>query len=671
MRTLLALGAVCCFALPASAADPPAKVDRHGDPLPPGALMRLGTLRNRAPISSFGIEKDGTVVTVGPGADVRRWHPADDKSDDPIPLPLKGPATTNNYPQVSSDGKYVAACSAEKVFVWETPTAKDKVKEAAVFEIARPRLFRFSPDGTKLVVATEKFMNPVATIHLCNIKTGKVTDLEGGTADYFEGVRFSGDGKRVGAATLREFLLWDVTNGKQLAKTRTDSRLFSSFALNEAGDVLAAPVHVSGGKIELRFYDPLTGKRLAEMGGPEGASWVSYAPDGKSLLIGDRYSVRMWDPVANKLIRKFDGIASESYAIQRSTACFSRDGKMLVAHNGSALLRWEVANGKALFPEQDIGHGGYVNGVGVSPDGKLVATRGMDSRVCVWDVATGKELWHAPAYWTNSTHIDFSPDNKFLYVGGPEWGEATKYDTATGKSALKLTTDPKEPKQSSVESVRLSKDGKTVFGLSGPYSASDPCLVTEWDAATGERRKSTRLPFRATIGSELSPGAMFVALGDLGRSSVVALGAPEKNLLEDAKIPGFSFHPGCFSDDGKWLVRVNMERGGAGDNLVYSAVVISTVNWGVACTIPMAKNGKAGISADGKTLAVAVGEDLEFYDTVTAKRFGAHRMPAGDWEKAMFGYTHVLRFTPDGTKLITGHTDTTALVWPVPERPKK
>jgi len=668
MRSLLAFGALCGFALPCFAADPPQKLDRYGDPLPPGAITRLGTLRNRAPISSFGIEKDGTVVTVGLGADVRRWHPVDDKSDDPIPLPLKGPASSNNHPQVSPDGKYVAACSTEKVFVWETPTdTKAKPKEVAVFEIARPRLFQFSLDGSKLAVTTEKWNNPVATVHLFDLKTGKRTDLEGGTAQYFEGVRFSGDGKRLGAAADADFLLWDVVTGKQLAKSRTEGRLFSSFGLNRAGDVLVAPIQVSGGKMELRFFDPMTGKRLEGLSGPEGAYWVSYAPDGKALLVGDRTGISWWDPVAGKSVRRFDGIAVESYALQRTAARFSPDGKLLVAHNGTALLRWDANTGKPLFPEQDIGHGGYINGLGISPDGKRIATRGMDNRVCVWDAATGKELCHVPASWTNAPDIDFGPDGKFFCVGGPKWGEATKYDTETGKVLVKFATDPKEPEQASAQSVRVSKDGKTVFGLSGPITVNDPGFVTAWDAVTGERRKATRLPFRTSHESVLSPDARHITTGALFGRSVVAIEAPEKNLLDGADIKGFSFAAPRFSDDGKWLTQVNTETI-AGERRT-SAVVISAATWRAVATISLGDNARAALAPDGRTLAVAVGETLEFHDTITLKLLGSYRVPAGQWGK--FGYTHALRFTPDGTKLITGHADTTALVWPVPERPAK
>ena len=290
------------------------------------------------------------------------------------------------------------------------------------------------------------------------------------------------------------------------------------------------------------------------------------------------------------------------------------------------------------------------------PMAKRIATRGMDRRVCVWDAVTGKELAHAPAEWTNSPTIDFSPDGKFLFIGGPEWDEVTKLDAATGKAAAKYTTDPKGPKQAHVHSVRVSKDGKTVYGLSGPYSASDPGFVTTWDANTGERKRATELPARG-FGGELSPGAEYVSIEDPGFGGVFAIGGSKKNLLEETKLRGVSLS-GHFSDDGKWYTQVSMERAEGG--WTQSAAVISTLNWGVACTIPLGKGRRAAISPDGATLAVVEGEKLEFYDTRTTRALGNFRVPTNGWEKALFGYVTVLRFTPDGTKLITGHADTTA-----------
>jgi WD40 repeat protein len=102
----------------------------------------------------------------------------------PIPLPLEGPATSNNYSQVSPDGKLVAACSNEQIFVWQTPAdTKAKPKQVAAFDIPRAGLFRFSPDGTKLAVTAEG-QQPTAVL-VCDIKTGKFEHMEDGVGSVW------------------------------------------------------------------------------------------------------------------------------------------------------------------------------------------------------------------------------------------------------------------------------------------------------------------------------------------------------------------------------------------------------------------------------------------------------------------------------------------------------
>ncbi|MCI0705602.1 MAG: PQQ-binding-like beta-propeller repeat protein, partial [Planctomycetia bacterium] len=499
MRTLIAFCMTCVCVVSLSAADPPARLDPYGDPLPTGALMRLGTLRNRAPITSFGIQKDGTVVTAGPGGIVLRWNDVDDTPETRIVLPAPGPR--EDHPQVSPDGKFIATRSAN-VHVWSV--ANEKPKEIAKFTIEGAQLCRFSPDGSKLAVVA--WVEQISTVHLCDIKTGKVTKLEGVASD-FAGPNFSGDGKRLAAISTTELHLWNTATGEQLANHLFKGNMFTPFALNHAGDLLVQCTRTVEDKVAWRFTDPLTGKNRDGLSGPEdnsidltGSTWLTFAPDGKTLLHGDPSGVRWWDPTTGKMIRKFEGFA-EGYDYKRHTpGRFTPDGKTLVAYNESILLRWDAKTGKPLFAGQDVGHRDNVNGVGVSPDGKKFATHGHDSRLCMWDATTGKQLWHAPAAWLSyPSHLNFSPDGKFIYTTGPKGDQASKLDATTGKPVLTFTLDPKESPDPIVERVRLSANGKTLFGVIG----MDPQFVL-WDAETGKWLKTDKLPnlFR---GAEISP----------------------------------------------------------------------------------------------------------------------------------------------------------------------
>ena len=126
--------------------------DFFGDPLPDGAVMRLGTIRSRAGIQSFGFLPDGTVVTVGPNLDVRTWRSTSDLSSEAIFLPLtkQDPYV---YPQVSADGRFIAGGTQAKVVVWKRPTSAAKdAKPVAEFDFQHSSKMALSPDGNYLAV---------------------------------------------------------------------------------------------------------------------------------------------------------------------------------------------------------------------------------------------------------------------------------------------------------------------------------------------------------------------------------------------------------------------------------------------------------------------------------------------------------------------------------------
>lgn len=659
MRALVLLA---CLTGSGLAADPPKK-NTFGDPLPEGALLRFGTVRARAPISSFGIQKDGTVVTVSGASDgvaVRVWEPTARDPKPPRLLPLDEPLSWG-LPQVSADGHYVAAGTKNKLIVWDAETAK----RVAAFEIDRLKDFTFAPNGKSLVAATETDTeHPNTELHLCDIATGKTRKADDHKGSKVFPLVFSGDGKRLVAVANAELCVWDTATGKRLASNYPNGYPYLARPItNRTGDTV---ICWNLDTRKLVALDALTAKPRPEVKLPPKGTWAVFTADDKVLLVGQTSRALLWDHSAGQALRAFPGPAGADNVLTPAPARISGDGKLLAFANLSLLMRWNGETGAPLFAEQNVGHVEHVKGITASPDGKRIATCGYDNRLIVWDATTGKEVWRAESLWARNANADFSPDGKFLYAAGPKPHEAVKYDAATGKAVLTFSVDRYKGAMEwlSFESLRLAPDGKALFAVSDAIELR-PVLVA-WDTATGNKLSARMIEFSNNASAlAVSPDGEHVA-AMFPDSGVFAVGAPKKSLLKDANDGVGLESSGAFSNDGKWLVQAGASRSGTGD----AVAVVSTANWKVVCRVPTRVSAGAAVSEDGKTLAVADGEDVILYEVATAKKLGAVRMPPGAWASRGPHRVTALRFTADGTKLITGHADTTALVWPVPARAK-
>lgn len=123
------------------------------------------------------------------------------------------------------------------------------------------------------------------------------------------------------------------------------------------------------------------------------------------------------------------------------------------------------------------GHTNLVLAVAWSPDGKQIASAGMDKTIQLWDPATGKNVKTLRGPATPISALAFTADGKRLVSGaGEEAGNVWVWDLAKGEVVKKLEGGP-----SVVFAVACSPDGKQIV------AGGEGGRITVWDAATYER----------------------------------------------------------------------------------------------------------------------------------------------------------------------------------------
>lgn len=289
---------------------------------------------------------------------------------------------------------------------------------------------------------------------------------------------------------------------------------------------------------------------LLQVFGPwTGVAGLAVAPDGSQLAALSLQTVRVWDVKerGEQLVRPWKG---SSHFVSTPIA-FSPDGKLLAQGSEVYDLKGGVVHSK-LDPSTEPKHELFeVDGVAVSPDGKLLATTGgtlYHYQLKLWDLETGKWLrtlvpWHPGASFLHSA--SFSPDG--AQIAADVDGAARVWDMRSGEL---LRTLP-GPGGLTLDQVVYSPDGKTLAATGYEVDGQrDPTrrVLRLWDAATGSIRHTVELgPFAST------PGQMSLAFSADGRLLAVGsgrvrffrpdTGAPAGTLPERAAATRVAFFP--------------------------------------------------------------------------------------------------------------------------------
>jgi WD40 repeat protein len=602
---------------------PPGKVvrtDLYGDPLPEGAIARLGTirLRHKSDVFSAIFTPDGKSLIAADSELIRVYDPTTGARV----RSFQGHRFGSEVLALSPNGKILAGIGgAASVSLWNLADGRLLREFGQRKEDENGNLvgLAFSPDSKTLATIGCR-----TGIQLWDSATGKrVRRLAGQDAGWC--VAFSPDGKLLAAGGADALQLWDPATGKMVWQIKKDNIDIHAVAFAPDGKTLAAGEEADN----ILLVAPADGKELRHWAAG-GSHSLAFSPDGKSLASGgDDGTIRFWDPLTGKKVRDLRGHLSAVCSV-----AFSPDGRSLTSGSHDRTVRlWEVSTGRER-PAFD-GHQDSVYHVAFSPDGKVLASGGRDDTVRLWDPERGKQLQLLPDYDTPF----YSPDGKLL-AATDRSGVIRLRDSATGKLVRSFEAHGED-------TLAFHPDGRT-FASTG----SEP-VIRVWETATGKERLhfTTEGKSKWMNSIAFSPDGKLLACGEEDEAIHLwdwAARREVRRFADSKKARCFAFAPDGSSlatggDDGMirfWRVKDGEER----------------LHWKVDdCTIHA-----LAFSPNGRFLATPREEEaaVSLWEVATGKelhRFVGH-----------VGWVNALAFSPDGRRLASGSHDFTVLVWEVP-----
>jgi WD40 repeat protein len=633
-RCLLLL-AVAGLPLSAHAAPPEARTDAYGDPLPPGARYRLGTVRMHQP--------------------------------DPVGAPVWSP-----------DGKLLAmASSGGAIHLWEVPSGKELRR--LVHPDPTVVCLAFSPDGRFLAAA-----GFYGDILLWDPTTGKEVRRLGDQQFLAASVVFSSDAKTLAAGGFgRCARLFAVATGREVRRFETGTEHAVAVAFSPDGKVLVAddgaggffcwdtasgtriPTGIrGGGEARLLVFSP-DGKALALLdGGPGGAilvwSWpvgremyklrpegppflaMAFSPDGKTLTTAEQdVGFRLWEACTGRELRH--PRSGRRWAVPPiNTLAFSPGGSLLASTSDGAIALWDLRRSEEETAPPAAGH--RLGEFALLPGTSGLVTSAWDGSLVVHDLGSGQVVRRLEPWGCTACKLTASADGKML-IGWEGPAKVVRWDPTTGR---RLPPFPELPPKTS--EVTLSPDARTL-ALGG-----DDGTIRLWDAAAGKERR--RIPSPPPGGSSHEQFVHALVWTADSRGLAVTWWRESQAVYNIARGRWVSQRPEhlfdvAFSPDARLLVGTNSH----GEVIVSEVVSGQNVRRFFSSCRGIPTLAAAG---DGRTVASgSPGADgmIHLFDLATGRSLGSlsgHRGPI-----------HALAFSPDDTLLFSRSGDATVLCWDV------
>ncbi len=615
--------------------------DVYGDPLPPGALVRLGSMRFRhgTQAHSVACSPDGQLIASGGFQTLRLWEAQTGK-----PLATLRKQGAHVFSVVfSPDGTRLLSVGSEPgdipkgtICIWDVRSRRS----LHVLEMDQwMRTGDFSPDGRQFAVTGD-----AGALLLFDTATGKELRRLS-RRGFFEALRFSPDGRFLASTGDEKTLnLWNTNTGEVERQISAEPSRCVSFSPD--GKTLATthdgPGDVFPGKGTVCLWDVPTGQKLHTLEGPKGQVLsAAFSPNGKLLAAGGETQVIVWN--ATTVTRLWDHELTHAW-VQGVT--FSPDnGTVFAAATDGRIHSWDAKTGKDLMPVEGHSHGSAA--VTISIDCSKIATASDDRTARIWDTATGKTTAILKAAGKNNHGLetgvysaDFSLDGKTLVTGGGD-GSVRLWDVSRGAEIRRLV----EPEKSWYSRAQYSPSGK--FIVSGHVQA-----IRIWDAKSGKEIRSLNGHDGYVVDVCFSPNEKLIA------SIAHSYSSGKDKPVEDRTVRLWDVKSGAelhrfeekypsyagFRPDGRvvhWL----------GNQAIRARDVITGQTRQELCDA-----GAFAYSPGGQWLATA-----QFDGTIVIRDSQTHRI-CRNLGTLPCSVTRLI-WAADGRRLVSGQEDSTVLVW--------
>jgi WD40 repeat protein len=647
--------------------------DGFGDPLPSRALVRLGTVRRRHahPISGIAFSRDGKSIYASDfHSGVHVWDVAEGKEV----RRLLADVNHCEHLALSSNGRTLAVALRNRVRLCD-PISGRELASLPNEDFNAYGNIAFSRDGSLLatVLVYKKSVRiwDVASRRLVR----EVTFPK--YAQYIGKVAFSSDGKLLVCDVGSIVCLWDLAQGKEVRQLRSnaDGKATLTAIVAPKGSPLAVwgyedrsvRLFDANGVKEIRRFQGQGGEKV-KPSSPYG--WAHdiharFSPNGKNLAIfRDVGRIELWDVASGKKLHTLTCDRSHT----PSFLAFSPDGTKLASAGGDlwrgdhTIRLWDVTQGKEIRPF--VGHGSPISSVALSPDGITVATADADGIVHLWERSSGKHLHRLEGDPGRRRRVIFSSDRQHVISWGDYGREPSRiWDTTTGQavSGLELHKLP----GSYPYWTAVSENGKTALSVD---QAQKGYAVRFHDLATGavtrEVASAAYYPLAlSSAGDKMvcsdgilrnaADGKEIVSVGRIGRGNPgIRFSADGRRLVAAvvAQLPGdFDIRSDPPADEiavidpieGKELRRLRKKVGS--EWYTIEAVTLSRDGKMVVASV------QEGSKWDGQTLVI-------LWETATGRE-------RGHFHLGRRGQTSGVAISADGRFIVSGGSDTSALVW--------